>query len=197
MYLKEKLPRLRRPLYRQISNNMIYEIRCRTQRYKNSFFPDAIASWNIFIEQFHTMPSFYTLKNLITKFIRPPEKSIYGIYNVLGIKYLFQLRLGLSPLRYHKWTHNFNDVTSNKCLCDDNIENTEHFLFYCPFFTTQRELLMASVGSILENYGLGDKSHDPHLYLYGDRYISHADNKTILYSALMRFLLLFFIFFFF
>ena len=39
---------------------------------------------------------------------------------------------------------------------------------------------MASVRSILENYGLGDKSHDSHLYLYGDRYISHADSKTIL-----------------
>ena len=97
-YLKDKLPPNRRSFLLSIFCN----IRCKTNRFSNSFFPDAIASWNIIIEQFHAMPSFYTLKTLITKFIRPPEKSIYGIYNVLGIKYLFQLRLGLSPLRYHK-----------------------------------------------------------------------------------------------
>ena len=179
-YLKERLPRLRRPLYRQYSTSMIYEIKCRTERYKNSFFPNAIYSWNIAIEQFQTMPSFYTLKNFITKLIRPSEKSTFGIYDILGIKYLFQLRLNLSPLRYHKWKHNFNDITSNKCLCDENVENTEHFLFYCSLFSSQRQILMANVRLILEKYGLGDKTHDLHLYLYGDSYINHVDNKSIL-----------------
>ena len=39
---------------------------------------------------------------------------------------------------------------------------------------------MTNVRLIIEEYGLGDKSHDSHLYLYGDRNISHADNKAIL-----------------
>ena len=39
---------------------------------------------------------------------------------------------------------------------------------------------MANVRLILEKYGLGDKTHDSHLYLYGDSYINHVDNKSIL-----------------
>ena len=47
-YLKEKLP----PNYRTLLNgnirNTFREIICKSNRYKNSFFPDAIVSWNIF-----------------------------------------------------------------------------------------------------------------------------------------------------
>ena len=39
---------------------------------------------------------------------------------------------------------------------------------------------MANVRLITEKYALGVKSHDLHFYLYGDRNISYADNKTIL-----------------
>ena len=45
-YLKDKLSRHRRPLYSQNNNknNTFHEIKCRSSRYKNSFFPDAITS---------------------------------------------------------------------------------------------------------------------------------------------------------
>ena len=39
-YLKDKLPRYRRPLYSQNNNNTFHKIRCRSSRYMNSFFPD-------------------------------------------------------------------------------------------------------------------------------------------------------------
>ena len=37
-YLKNKVPRLRRPLYRQNNTTTFYEIRCKSSRYMNSFF---------------------------------------------------------------------------------------------------------------------------------------------------------------
>ena len=49
-YLRDKLPPSRRLLYRCNNSNTLHEIRCKTSRYTNSFFPDAINSWNNIIK---------------------------------------------------------------------------------------------------------------------------------------------------
>ena len=76
-YLKDKLPRYRRPLYSQRNNNdnIFHEIRCRSSRYMNSFFPDAITSWNNVISHFDRIPSINILKNHIFSLIRPKGKT--------------------------------------------------------------------------------------------------------------------------
>ena len=45
--------------------NTSHAIRCKTYRYMNSFFPDAIASWNLFMEIFNykVIPSLSLLKH--------------------------------------------------------------------------------------------------------------------------------------
>ena len=52
IYLKNKLPRIRRPLYQQTNTTTFYETRCNSDRYMNSFFPNAIKTWNNIIEIF-------------------------------------------------------------------------------------------------------------------------------------------------
>ena len=76
-YLKDKLPRHRRPLYSQNNNknNTFHEIKCRSSRYKNSFFPDAITSWNNVISHFDNIPSINILKDHILSLIRPKKKK--------------------------------------------------------------------------------------------------------------------------
>ena len=39
--------------------------------------------------------------------MRPMYKSVFNIHDIKGLKYLFQLRMNLSPLRSHKKHHNF------------------------------------------------------------------------------------------
>ena len=68
-YLKNKLPRLRRPLYRQSSSNTFHEFKCKSLRYISSFFPDAITSCNNGITQFGDIPSFNVLTSLISLLI--------------------------------------------------------------------------------------------------------------------------------
>ena len=67
----------------------------------NSFFPDAIASWNLFMEIFNykVIPSLSLLKHDIISLIRPESKSFFKIHDPTGLRYLFQLRLRLNPLR--------------------------------------------------------------------------------------------------
>ena len=78
---------------------------------------------------FNDILSFSVLKNHILSLIRPKKKCIFGIHVPLGLRYLFQLRVGLSSLRCHK----FFDTPSDKRLCNQGIEDTKHFLFLCPF----------------------------------------------------------------
>ena len=106
-YLKDKVPPSCRALFNGNIPNTFLVIICKSNRYTNSFFPDAIASWNIFIKHFDDVPSFDILKQHINTFFRPKSKSIFGIHDPVGLRYLFQLRVRLSPLRSHKRSHNF------------------------------------------------------------------------------------------
>ena len=103
----------------------------------NSFFPDAITSWNNIIKHFHNTRHFKILKDHILSLIRPP-KSSFGEHNPLRLRYLFQLWLwvNLNPLRSHKNHHNFLDTHSDICHCNQCIEDVSHFMFSCPSFVT-------------------------------------------------------------
>ena len=183
-YLKNKLPPNCRPLFGGNIRNTFREILCKSNRYRNSFFPDAIASWNIFIEHFGDVPSFDILKGYINIFFRPKPKSIFGVHDPLGLRYLFQLRVSLSPLRSHKRRHNFTDTPSDICHCNLGIEDTSHFLFSCPSYATQRATLMTSVNEILQKNDLDELRNQPQLYLYGHRSINYSDNRKILLSTI-------------
>ena len=100
-YLKEKLPAHHTALTGSTLNSF-HDHRCRTERFLMSFFPDAIASWNTFIRHFTDMPSYNTLKTHLLSFFRPQKRSIFDIHDPKGIRYMFQLRLGLSPLMSRK-----------------------------------------------------------------------------------------------
>ena len=52
-YLKTKLPQ---PRYHFLVH-VFSDVRCKTNRYSSSFFPDASRNWNIFISQFEHFPT--------------------------------------------------------------------------------------------------------------------------------------------
>ena len=183
-YLKDELPRFRRALYSQTNENMIYEIPCNSDRHMNSFFPDGIKLWNIVIEDFKNIPSFVILKKHILSLYRPKKKEIYGIHDPLGLRNLFQLRVGLSLLNHHKKRHGFLDTLSDKCLCNLGIEDINHFLFICPFYSTHRATLISNVLEILQKYNLNHLGNQVCVYLYGNTTINFTDNRDILLSTI-------------
>ena len=52
------------------------------------------------------------LKNDIISLIRPESKSFFNVHDPTGLRYLFEFRLRLSPLKGHKHWHNFTDIPS-------------------------------------------------------------------------------------
>ena len=76
-------------------------------------------------------------------------KHVFGIHDPVGLRYLFQLRLGLSHLRSHKKRHNFTDIQSDRCACMQGVEDSYHFLLNCSSYDTQRATLINELSEIL------------------------------------------------
>ena len=92
--------------------------------------------------------------------------------------------MSLSPLRSHKSRHNFIDTPSDICHCNQGVEDTSHFLFFCPSYVTQRATLVTSVNAILFKNNLNHLENQSQLYLYGHDSINYIDNRKILISTL-------------
>ena len=177
-YLKEKLPPKVRTTF--------HAIVCISNRYMNSFFPYASASWNLVMEifKYKEVPFIGVLKNDIISLIRPMSKSVFKIHDPVGTRYLFELRLSLSPLKGHKWWYISSGTPSGICHCDHAIEDTSHFLFTCPSHAIQRAALVTVVNDILHKFSLNHLVNHPYLYVYGDPSVNNSDNKTILFSTI-------------
>ena len=175
-YLKGKLPPNRQPFL----TTVFRDIKFNNNRYKKSFFPDAISSWNEIITHFEFFPTRATLQKHLLSFFRPKSKSIFGLHDPEGLRYLFQLRVGLSFLRYHKKQHGFLDTPSDVCLCKQGIEDTSHFILSCPFYAAHRAALVSDVNDILLKNDQSLNGNLFELYLYGHPEINDSDNREIL-----------------
>ena len=82
---------------------------CRTDTFKNSFFPNAMNEWNKLDEKIKGATSFSFFKASLLKVGCPHANSTNRIHNPVGIRLLTLLHLGLSQLNEHKFRHNSAD----------------------------------------------------------------------------------------
>ena len=115
-----------------------------------------------------------------------PQKSTFGIHGPCGIKILFQLRVGLSPLKGHKKNHYFLDTPSAICDCGGGKEDIIHFFTECALFATTRTNLMRSISNILIHNNLERLSHTEltQLYLYGHCNLCKTLNCFVLQASI-------------
>ena len=118
------------------------------------------------------------------RLIRPKPKPLYGIHDPSGLRCIFQLRVGLSTLKFHKKRHNFVDTPDDRCDCLTTFEDTFHFLFTCPLYANQRAVLLNSVSNILIMNNLEYLSESVEIYLYGHSLLHAARNKSIIISTI-------------
>ena len=63
------------------------------------------------------------------------ENSLFFIYDPYGVKLITRLRLQFSHLKDHKFRHGFGDTVSPMYGCNAEIEDIEHFLLRCHFYS--------------------------------------------------------------
>ena len=91
---------------------------------KNSFFTSALSEWNQLDLNIRNSASLNIFKKKLLNFTRLCANSIFDIDNLLGIKLLARLLLGLSHLHEHKFKHYFQDTLNPLCECGKDIEST-------------------------------------------------------------------------
>ena len=188
-YLKNPVPSPRTHLYGFRSENDLPSMKCNKNAYSNSFYPHAVKIWNEIGPDLRQSPSLSIFKTNILKIIRPLKRSVFNIFDPIGVKRLFQLRVGLSPLRYHKKRYNFRDTPNDLCHCQVTAETTEHFLLHCDIFTMVRNSMFVVINPILEFNGLRffEDNRLVKFLLYGNETLHDDANKVVL-SATLQFI---------
>ena len=95
--------------------------------------------------------SYSIFKKSLLKFKRKILNSVFSVGGIYGIKLLTRLRVGLSHLRDHKFSHNFQDTINPLCFCSLEIESTSRFFLQCQNFITTRTNLMNELRNLDSN----------------------------------------------
>ena len=158
---------------------------------KNSLFPSTTIEWNNLDHDLRNTESYTLFRSSILKFIRPSPNSFYGCQNIMGIKLITRLRLGLSHLREHKFKHSFQDTLNPLCNCGMDVESSTHFLLQCPSYINERCTLMSNLNRINPQISQTSLQLLTNTLLFGnssysDKTNTHILNATIDYIQLTK-----------
>ena len=161
------------------STNLIKDFHVRTNRYKRSFYPSCIFSWNNFLSaEQRTATSVEKFKAKLSTLIKPIKTDNFGITCSKDLKHLYQMRVGLSPLKVHKFQHNFSDTENAQCPCNEGREDNFHFLLVCKNFYPERKVFFNSLYNVCGiNLLLTPHEKIVNILLYGEPSFSKSINK--------------------
>ena len=184
-YLYNTLKNREYPPDSRFSNmKLLRPIHC-SKPYKQSFFPSTILDWNNLEKDIKEANSKQIFKNRLLNKIRPKKSSYFGIRDNDKVRYLTMLRVGLSPLREHKFRHGFLDTSDPLCIVCKKKEDTEHFLLLCKSYTLSRTILMHNISEVVgENWSGLPRRTMASILLYGRKDLDNHANFKILNHVL-------------
>ena len=95
--------------------------------------------------------SYNAFKKPSLNFTWPLHFFTFGIYNPVALQLLARLRIGLSHVNEHKFTHNFCDFLNLLCSCNLEPEKTFHYLLRCHLFQIDWRTLLNEIKVINEH----------------------------------------------
>ena len=133
---------------RSALTNKTNVINSRTKSFKKTFFPYCINEWNNLNAEVRNAKSVKFFKKMIVADNK--ENSVFSVYDPYGVKLLTRLRLQFIHLKEHKFRHGFGDTVSPMRWCNAEIEDTEHFLLRCHFYSIQRFELFNNINIFIK-----------------------------------------------
>ena len=130
------------------NQHLISQIFCRTISFSNSFLPHSIREWNNLNHDTTKIDCYPSFRNTLLKSMRPVPNRFFDACDLLDLKLLTRLRVGLSHLHEHKFIHGFNDVINPLCLCNTEVESVSHYYLRCPNYINQRSDLMNELSNL-------------------------------------------------
>ena len=181
-YLKNIIPKCQQST--RLRNIRLPTFRCRTECFKNSFFPSTMNDWFNLDSTIRDSESVAIFKKRLFSFIHPIPSNVYNVFDPIGLKFLTSLRLGFSHLNEHRFRHNFQECINPLCACSLETENTSHYLLHCHHFSQNRINLMNSVNFVFENFDILSDNIKTDVLLYGDPRLDGESNKIILEATI-------------
>ena len=152
-YLFAELPTERTPHY-SLRGKRDYDLSfSKTKRSSNTYFTNVLHEWNTLDLSVRNSVTIAEFKRKLLTLIRPLKKSLFGLFDIAGVKHLAMLRLEFSTLNEHKFRHNFQ-CTSPMCACNTGVEDNAHFFLHCPLFVSMRNGLLGLLLKILKLKGI-------------------------------------------
>ena len=150
----------RRPLERYIPN-------CKTELYKNSFFPSATKLYNELPDNIKTVPSISNLKHFLSQSDIPVPIYYSSSRRRLDILHA-RLRLGMSDLNYDLFRRHL--LENPACDCGDVAETAEHYFLICTKYIEHRQ---ATISNLPLNH------QNIQTLLNGDSTLTNEQNEAI------------------
>ena len=122
----------------------------RTTSFQRSFIPDTTRLWNRLPQSIRASPSLATFKTALIKHIGvTASPTFYSIGTKNGNKLHTQLRTGTLPL--NGFLFQTQKSTTPHCPCGFRLEDTKHFVLYCPLYDRSRSELYTRTSHITNN----------------------------------------------
>ena len=125
--------------------------------FKNSFFPSAIIEWNKLDPNLQRCDSYKVFKSNLLKFIHASPYSFFDFHNSIAIKYITQIRLGLSHLRKYKFKPSFQGTIDPICNVGGYVVSVIPFFLYCHLHSNELRTFLSSLVNVdhklLDNTG--------------------------------------------
>ena len=169
-YLNEYIPPLITEINPYHRRNLLdrYLPRCRTELYKQSFFPSVTAAWNAIPDEAKRLKSILQFKKYLSSNDQTVPLFFYSHNRISEIIHC-RLRLEISDLNADLFQRHLKEDKS--CECGYREENAKHYLIDCPRHVYARTLSL----HLLTNYD----ELQIHCLLHGDNRLSIAENRAI------------------
>ncbi len=164
--------------------NHLSLIRTRHVKTYNSFVPKTIRDWNQLEPRIKNAGSVDGFKTMYKRnFLKKPN-PFYSLDHRGGNIFITRLRVGLSHLSEHLYTHNLIDSPTCK-FCGLESESTSHFLLRCPKYGVERAKYLSDLLDVLEaDYIRNLRDNDiVELFLYGCADFPHESNLRLFKMA--------------
>ena len=148
---------------------------CRTDSFKNYFFPWTIHEWNK-LDLGICKSTYSVFREHLLNVIQPQPTATFNLYNFAGLHLFKRLWLGLSHSNEHRFNHNFQNCINPLCTCSLEVESTSHFFLHCLHYNDIRATRLNELKSVDENILKLSGNKLINLLLYGDRQFDSNQN---------------------
>ena len=166
------------------SNTKLISPFCRTHKFKTSFFPSTIDSWNFLDINIRNVISVHLFKSALSaSHVIDRRVRVFNSLHGVKARTLMQIRLGLSDLRGQLFRYVL--VDNPFCpLCLDAIETSSHFFLDCPMLICQRDKLFSKLKILIPSFEHFSSSDQLNVLTSGIGNFNFNQNCTVLANSI-------------